>query len=92
MVAQNTVRAYTVNQVFRFADGIRLLRKSRRISNVRNRFWDTILYNYHGALDVQFFFIYSDILEKVVTLMNSRDLTEQQQQEETTQSAPVSSW
>ena len=64
MVAQNTVRTYGVNQVFRFVKGIRLLRKYRQIrlfsektyftSNVRNMFWTTILYKYHAHTYVMY--------------------------------------
>ena len=59
MVAQNTVRTYGVNQVFRYVNA-KLHRKSRQIrfyfflektyftSYVRNMFRATILYKYHG--------------------------------------------
>ena len=53
------MRIYAVKQVFRFLKGIRLHRKSRKIrfflsektyftSYVRNMFYATILYKYHG--------------------------------------------
>ena len=51
MVAQNTVRTYGINQVFRFVEGIWLRRKSCQIRNftsyVRNKILATMLYKYH---------------------------------------------
>ena len=59
MVAHFTLRTYGVNQEFRFAEGIWLHRKSRRIpfyfrkktfftSYMRNMFWATISYKNHA--------------------------------------------
>ena len=59
MVAQNAVRTYEFNLVFRFVEYIytyieRVVKsdyfsvKTYFTSNVRNMFWATILYKYHG--------------------------------------------
>ena len=58
MVAQNTVRTYRINQVFRFVEGTWLPRRGQNqfffsektyfISNVRNMLLSTILYKYHA--------------------------------------------